>query len=156
MTGLYVFLSTCAVGLIALAIRQELAARREARVARRPGGASLPAGGCRDGGGRANGPSRSGRRRHPAPYSWGTDRDIYLTLAIRSAGAGIQTPAVGALLPQLVPTHALMRVNGINGTIQASDIKKGAISSSRLSTAVQAALENAGKVGPTGKDGATV
>lgn len=45
---------------------------------------------------------------------------IYLTLAIRSAGAGIQTPAVGALLPQIVPTSRLMRVNGINGTIQAA------------------------------------
>lgn len=45
---------------------------------------------------------------------------IYLTLAIRSAGAGIQTPAVGALLPQIVPTGRLMRVNGINGTIQAA------------------------------------
>jgi DHA3 family macrolide efflux protein-like MFS transporter len=44
---------------------------------------------------------------------------IYVTLAIRSAGAGIQMPAVSALLPQIVPTDKLMRVNGINGTIQA-------------------------------------
>jgi DHA3 family macrolide efflux protein-like MFS transporter len=43
---------------------------------------------------------------------------IYATLAIRSAGAGIQTPAVSALLPQIVPTSKLMRVNGINATIQ--------------------------------------
>jgi DHA3 family macrolide efflux protein-like MFS transporter len=43
---------------------------------------------------------------------------VYATLAIRSLGAGIQTPAVGALLPQIVPTHKLMRVNGINMSVQ--------------------------------------
>ncbi|ADG73449.1 major facilitator superfamily MFS_1 [Cellulomonas flavigena DSM 20109] len=45
---------------------------------------------------------------------------LYVTAAIRSAGAGIQTPAVGALLPQIVPTDKLMRVNGINATIQSA------------------------------------
>ncbi|WP_242511211.1 MFS transporter [Pengzhenrongella frigida] len=45
---------------------------------------------------------------------------IYVALAIRSVGAGIQMPAVSALLPQIVPTDKLMRVNGINGTIQSS------------------------------------
>lgn len=45
---------------------------------------------------------------------------IYATLAIRSIGAGVQTPAVAALIPQLVPTAKLMRVNGINGSIQAA------------------------------------
>lgn len=43
---------------------------------------------------------------------------IYLTLAIRSAGAGVQLPAVSALLPQIVPEDRLMRINGINGGIQ--------------------------------------
>ncbi|GIG41783.1 MFS transporter [Cellulomonas phragmiteti] len=43
---------------------------------------------------------------------------LYVAAAIRSAGAGIQTPAVGALLPQIVPADKLMRVNGINATIQ--------------------------------------
>lgn len=43
---------------------------------------------------------------------------IYLTLAIRSTGAGIQMPAVSALIPQLVPTQQLLRINGINGSIQ--------------------------------------
>lgn len=43
---------------------------------------------------------------------------IYLTLAIRSAGAGIQSPAVSALVPQLVPSAHLMRVNGMLATIQ--------------------------------------
>lgn len=37
---------------------------------------------------------------------------------IRSIGAGIQTPAVNAVLPQLVPEDQLMRFNGINATMQ--------------------------------------
>lgn len=45
---------------------------------------------------------------------------IYTTLAIRSLGAGVQTPAVGALLPQIVPADKLMRVNGINMSIQSA------------------------------------
>lgn len=45
---------------------------------------------------------------------------IFVTLAIRSAGAGIQTPAVSALVPQIVPTRQLMRINGINGSIQSA------------------------------------
>lgn len=43
---------------------------------------------------------------------------LFLISAIRSVGAGIQTPAVSALLPQLVPEDKLMKVNGINGSIQ--------------------------------------
>jgi DHA3 family macrolide efflux protein-like MFS transporter len=45
---------------------------------------------------------------------------VYTTLAIRSLGAGVQTPAVGALLPQIVPADKLMRVNGINMSIQSA------------------------------------
>lgn len=45
---------------------------------------------------------------------------IYGALAIRSTGAGIQTPAVAALLPQIVPTSKLLRVNGINQSIQSA------------------------------------
>ena len=37
---------------------------------------------------------------------------------IRSVGAGIQTPAVNAVIPQLVPESHLMRFNGINATMQ--------------------------------------
>lgn len=37
---------------------------------------------------------------------------------IRSVGAGIQTPAVNAVIPQLVPESQLMRFNGINVTMQ--------------------------------------
>ena len=45
---------------------------------------------------------------------------IYLTLAIRSAGAGIQQPAVAAMIPQLVPQDQLMRINGIFQTISSA------------------------------------
>jgi DHA3 family macrolide efflux protein-like MFS transporter len=45
---------------------------------------------------------------------------VFLALAIRSAGAGIQMPAVSALIPQITPTRHLMRVNGINGSIQSA------------------------------------
>lgn len=45
---------------------------------------------------------------------------IFLVMAIRSVGAGFQTPAVSALIPQIVPTEHLMRVNGINSSIQSS------------------------------------
>ena len=43
---------------------------------------------------------------------------IFLISGIRSVGAGIQSPAVNALLPQIVPTEKLIRVNSINGTLQ--------------------------------------
>jgi DHA3 family macrolide efflux protein-like MFS transporter len=38
--------------------------------------------------------------------------------AFRAVGQGIQVPAVSAFLPQIVPEEHLMRVNGINGSIQ--------------------------------------
>ena len=37
---------------------------------------------------------------------------------IRSAGAGVQNPAVNAVIPQFVPEEHLMRYNGINATMQ--------------------------------------
>lgn len=43
---------------------------------------------------------------------------IFVISGIRSVGAGIQMPAVSALIPQLVPFEKLMKVNGINGSIQ--------------------------------------
>jgi len=43
---------------------------------------------------------------------------IFVLSAIRSVGAGIQSPAVNALLPQIVPAEKLLRVNSINGTLQ--------------------------------------
>ncbi|MEG0077166.1 MFS transporter [Anaerorhabdus sp.] len=41
---------------------------------------------------------------------------LFLVLMIRSAGAGLQTPAVNAVLPQIVPQENLMKVNGIMST----------------------------------------
>lgn len=43
---------------------------------------------------------------------------LLLTSAVRAVGGAIQQPAVGAILPQIVPEEHLMRVNGISGTIQ--------------------------------------
>ena len=38
--------------------------------------------------------------------------------ALRSVGAGIQTPAVNAVISQIVPKEELMRYNGINAAMQ--------------------------------------
>ncbi len=43
---------------------------------------------------------------------------LFLVSAIRSIGTGIQTPAVGAILPQIVPEDKLTKVNATNGSIQ--------------------------------------
>jgi len=43
---------------------------------------------------------------------------LFAALAVRSLGAGIQMPAVGAFLPQIVPEEKLTRVNGLNGSVQ--------------------------------------
>ncbi|GGE63892.1 MFS transporter [Priestia taiwanensis] len=42
---------------------------------------------------------------------------LFIVLLIRSAGTGIQTPAVNALIPQIVPQENLMKVNGVNSSI---------------------------------------
>lgn len=44
---------------------------------------------------------------------------LFIIAAVRALGAGIQTPAVGAILPQIVPQEKLTKVNGINGSLQA-------------------------------------
>jgi DHA3 family macrolide efflux protein-like MFS transporter len=43
---------------------------------------------------------------------------LFVVSAIRSIGTGIQTPAVGAILPQIVPEDKLTKVNATNGSIQ--------------------------------------
>ena len=43
---------------------------------------------------------------------------IFLVMGVRSIGAGVQMPAVSALLPQIVPSDKLMRINGISSSIQ--------------------------------------
>jgi len=42
---------------------------------------------------------------------------IFLISGIRSIGAGIQMPAVGAILPEIVPMEKMTRVNGINSSL---------------------------------------
>jgi DHA3 family macrolide efflux protein-like MFS transporter len=43
---------------------------------------------------------------------------IFSVMAVRSIGAGVQMPAVSAMIPQIVPSDKLMQINGINSTIQ--------------------------------------
>ncbi len=43
---------------------------------------------------------------------------IFVASALRSAGEGIQSPAVSAILPQFVPQDKLMRVNGLSGSMR--------------------------------------
>lgn len=49
---------------------------------------------------------------------WGDTGLILVVLVIRSAGGGIQTPAVQSFIPQIAPEVWLLRVNAINGTLQ--------------------------------------
>ena len=44
---------------------------------------------------------------------------LFVICAIRAVGTGIQMPAVGAIIPQMVPEEHLTKVNGINGSMQA-------------------------------------
>ena len=43
---------------------------------------------------------------------------LFLVSALRALGTGVQTPAVGAFLPQLVPMEKLTKVNATNATLQ--------------------------------------
>jgi DHA3 family macrolide efflux protein-like MFS transporter len=43
---------------------------------------------------------------------------LFVASAIRALGSGIQTPAIGAILPQLVPEDKLTKVNATNSSIQ--------------------------------------
>ena len=45
---------------------------------------------------------------------------IFLVMAVRSVGAGFQMPAISALVPQIVPSDKLMKVNGINSSVTSS------------------------------------
>ncbi|WP_379135377.1 MFS transporter [Paenibacillus sp. sgz500958] len=44
---------------------------------------------------------------------------LFVASALRALGTGVQTPAVGAFIPQLVAEDKLTKVNGLNGSIQA-------------------------------------
>lgn len=43
---------------------------------------------------------------------------LFVASGVRSFGAGIQAPAVNAVLPQLVPSDMLIKVNGTNSSLQ--------------------------------------
>jgi len=43
---------------------------------------------------------------------------LFVCALVRALGAGVQTPAVNAFIPQIVPKEHLTRVNGIQGGIQ--------------------------------------
>lgn len=43
---------------------------------------------------------------------------LFVMSALRALGTAVQTPAVGAMLPQLVPEDKLTKVNAINGSAQ--------------------------------------
>lgn len=45
---------------------------------------------------------------------------LFVIAAVRAFGTAVQTPAVGAILPQIVPEDKLMRINGVNGSLQAA------------------------------------
>lgn len=45
---------------------------------------------------------------------------ILLAVAVRSIGAGLQGPAVQAIIPQIVPADQLLRINGMFQTIQSA------------------------------------
>ncbi|AYB44073.1 MFS transporter [Paenibacillus lautus] len=59
---------------------------------------------------------------------------LFIISAVRALGAGIQTPAVGAILPQIVPQDQLTKVNGINGSLQALTMFVAPIVSAALLT----------------------
>ena len=44
---------------------------------------------------------------------------LFVMSAFRAIGTGVQNPAVGAFIPQIVPEDKLTKVNGANGSIQA-------------------------------------
>jgi DHA3 family macrolide efflux protein-like MFS transporter len=57
---------------------------------------------------------------------------VFLCAAVRAIGQGLQSPAVSAFLPQIVPQEHLARINGINTSIHsfislASPIVSGAL-----------------------------
>lgn len=56
---------------------------------------------------------------HIADDAWLLSALLIMSV-IRSAGAGIQHPAVNAVIPQLVPEDSLMRYNGLNAAMQSA------------------------------------
>lgn len=53
---------------------------------------------------------------------WAGLATIFVVLLIRSAGGGIQTPAVQSFIPDVVPSGKLLRVNSIYGVINSANM----------------------------------
>ena len=64
---------------------------------------------------------------------------VFLVMAVRSVGAGIQMPAISALIPQIVPSDKLMRVNGINSSVQSSLLIIGPVAAAGIYSTVSLA-----------------
>lgn len=45
---------------------------------------------------------------------------IFAFMAVRALGSAVHSPAISAVLPQIVPKESLTRVSGINGSLQAA------------------------------------
>lgn len=45
---------------------------------------------------------------------------IFVFMAVRALGSAVHSPAISAVLPQIVPPEALTRVTGINSSVQAA------------------------------------
>ena len=53
---------------------------------------------------------------------WASLTMIFVVLFIRSAGGGVQTPAVQSFIPDIVPSGKLLRVNSIYGVINSANM----------------------------------
>ncbi|MBN2858714.1 MAG: MFS transporter [Sphaerochaetaceae bacterium] len=66
---------------------------------------------------------------------------LLVAMAVRALGAGVQVPAVNAMVPDIVPEKELLRINGITGSVRAVvNIATPALSAFLLSVAPFAAL----------------
>ena len=50
---------------------------------------------------------------------YGSNTLILVMAVVRAIGGGVQSPAISAILPQIVPKEALTKVNGANASLQA-------------------------------------
>ncbi len=66
---------------------------------------------------------------------------LLAAMAVRALGAGVQVPAVNAMIPDIVPEAELLRINGITGSVRAVvNIATPALSAFLLSVAPFASL----------------
>ena len=50
---------------------------------------------------------------------YGSNTLILVMAVVRAIGGGVQSPAISAILPQIVPKEALTKMNGVNASLQA-------------------------------------